>query len=135
MTKNYSKGFSLIELMIVVAIVGILSSIAFGFYGDNVIASNRSEGRALLSQTAASLEKCKSLYGAYDSDNCNVADDVSSESDYYEIDTTDDISATTFTLTATPVTGQPQVNDDDCTEMTLTNTGIKGGEPTTNECW
>ena len=98
MSYKHSRGFTLIELMIVVAIVGILSSIAFGFYGDNVIASNRSEGRALLTATAASLEKCKSLYGAYDSDNCNVADDVSSESNYYEIDTTSNISATTFTL-------------------------------------
>lgn len=133
MTKNYSKGYTLIELMIVVAIVGILSSIAFGFYGDNVIASNRAEGRALLSQTAASLEKCKSLYGAYNSSSCNVADDVSSDSGYYAIDTTDDIAAATFTLTATPA--GPQANDDDCTSMTLTNTGEKGGDPTTNECW
>ena len=49
---NKSKGFSLIELMIVVVIIGILSTIALGFYGDNVIASNRTQARAAL-QTAA----------------------------------------------------------------------------------
>jgi type IV pilus assembly protein PilE len=136
MNYKHSIGYTLIELMIVVAIVGILSSIAFGFYGDNVIASNRAEGRALLSQTAASLEKCKSLYGAYNSSSCNVADDVSSESNFYEIDTTANIAAATFTLTATPVTGQPQVKDLDCTSMTLTNTGLKGGGGADSTvCW
>jgi type IV pilus assembly protein PilE len=130
---KYSKGFSLIELMIVVAIIGILTAVAVGFYGDYVIASNRSEGRAALSETAGSLEKCKSLYGSYNAANCNVAATVATET-YYSIDTTTR-TATTFTLTATPVAGKAQANDTDCTTMTLTNTGVKGGTPATNECW
>ncbi|MCP4229711.1 MAG: prepilin-type N-terminal cleavage/methylation domain-containing protein, partial [bacterium] len=48
---NKSKGFSLIELLIVVALVGILSAVAFNMYTDNVIASKRSEGRAGLTAT------------------------------------------------------------------------------------
>lgn len=131
---KYSKGFSFIELMIVVAIIGILSTFALGFFGDNVIASNRSEGRAALTATAGSLEKCKSLYGAYNAGNCNVANTIATDTNYYSIDTTTR-TATTFTLTATPVAGQPQANDTDCTTMTLTNTGVKGGTPATNECW
>jgi type IV pilus assembly protein PilE len=136
MNYKHSIGYTLIELMIVVAIVGILSTVAFGFYRDNVIASNRAEGRSVLSEVAASLEKCKSLYGAYNSANCNVADDVSSDTNYYEIDTTASITATTFTLTATPVSGQPQASDTDCTSLTLTNTGIKGGSGADSSvCW
>jgi len=136
MNYKHSFGYSLIELTIVVAIIGILSTVAFGFYRDNVIASNRAEGRAVLSEVAASLEKCKSLYGAYNSANCNVADDVSSDTNYYEIDTTASITATTFTLTATPVAGQPQASDTDCTSLTLTNTGIKGGSGADSSvCW
>lgn len=130
---KHSKGFSLIEMMIVVGIIGILTAVAIGFYGDNVIASNRSEGRAVLSATAGSLEKCKSLYGSYNAANCNVAASVPTES-FYTIDTTAR-TATTFTLTATPVAGKSQANDTDCTTMTLTNTGVKGGTPATNECW
>jgi len=130
---KYSKGFTLIELMIVVAIVGILSAVALGWYGDNVIAANRSEGRATLTQVAASLEKCKSLFGAYNAADCNVANPVMSESNLYSIDTTTDRTATTFTLTASPA-GR-QLADTDCTSMTLTNTGIKGGVPAVNECW
>ena len=132
---KHSKGFSLIELMIVVAIIGILASVAMGFYGDNVIASNRSEGRAELTATAASLEKCKSLYGTYNAAGCNVANTIATDTNYYSIDTTTR-AATTFTLTATPVAGQPQVNDTDCTSLTLTNTGIKGGTgANAAECW
>jgi type IV pilus assembly protein PilE len=132
---KYSKGFSFIELMIVVAIIGILSTFALGFFGDNVIASNRSEGRAALTATAGSLEKCKSLYGSYNDGNCNVANTIATDTNFYSIDTTTR-TATTFTLTATPVAGQPQANDADCTSLTLTNTGVKGGTgANAAECW
>ncbi len=131
---NQAKGFTLIELMIVVAIVGILASVAMSFYGDNVIAANRTEARAALSGTAGSLEKCKSLYGVYNSANCNVAFPIDTESSYYEI--TAVLTGSTFALTATPQTGTPQANDADCTTLTLSNTGIKGAtgaDPTV--CW
>ncbi len=128
-----SRGFSLIELLIVVAMIGILASIAFGFYGDNVIASNRTEARTALQTAAGRLEKCRSLYGAYNHANCSYADFVT-ESNYYGI--TGAVAATSFTLTATPVAGSPQVNDSDCTTLTLTNTGIKGATGAdTSRCW
>jgi len=135
MRYKQSKGFTLIELMIVVAIIGILTSVAMGFFGDNVIRSNRSEGRAELTAIAASLEKCKSLYGGYNAGGCNVAATIISDTNYYSIDTTTR-AATTFTLTATPVAGQPQANDADCTSLTLTNTGGKGGTGANPaDCW
>lgn len=123
----------MIELLIVVALIGILASVAVGYYGDNVIASNRTEGRSALQGAAATLEKCRSLYGSYNHANCNYAD-FASESNYYNI--TSAILATSFTLTATPVAGQPQANDSDCTTMTLTNTGVKAGTGAdATECW
>ncbi len=131
---NKSKGFTLIELMIVVALVGILSAVAFNMYADNVIASNRSEGRAGLTATAASLEKCKSLYGVYDNlINCPVLATIVTESNLYSIDTTGR-TPTTFTLVATALGSQ--LRDGDCTTLSLTNTGIKtatGVDPTV--CW
>ena len=129
------KGFTLIELMIVVAIVGILSAIAIGFYGDNVIAANRTEGRSALAQVAGSLEKCRSLYGRYDHASCNVVLPMATDSNFYNISASA-IAATSFTLTATPVVGKAQANDTDCTTITLANTGIKSGTGAdATECW
>jgi len=130
---RHSKGFSLIELMIVVVIIGILSSVALGYYRSNVIASNRTEGRSALQTAAGTLEKCRSLYGSYNNANCNYAD-FTSETGLYDV--TSAIAATSFTLTATPVAGGRQADDGDCTSMTLTNTGIKGGAGANSaECW
>jgi type IV pilus assembly protein PilE len=128
-----SAGFSLIELLIVVLIIGILSSVAFGMYRDNVIASNRTEGRAALQTAAGTLEKCRSLYGTYNNVSCNYAD-FTSESNLYKIAAA--VTGSTFTLTATPVAGGPQASDSACTTLTLSNTGIKGGtgaDPA--DCW
>jgi type IV pilus assembly protein PilE len=126
-----SRGFTLIELMIVVAIIGIVSTIALGMYRDNIISANRTEGRSALQTAAATLEKCRSLYGSYNHANCNYAD-FNSETGLYSI--TSAIAATSFTLTATP--GARQTDDTDCTTLTLTNTGLKGGTGAdTTECW
>jgi len=130
---NRSRGFSLIELVIVVAIIAILSSIAMGYFGGNVIAANRTEGRSALQAAAATLEKCRSLYGSYNHANCSYADFVS-ETGLYSISGA--IAASSFTLTATPVAGASQSADSDCTTLTLANTGIKGATGAdTSQCW
>ena len=124
----------MIELLIVMTIVAIIGVVAMGFFGDNIISANRTEARSALTQTAGSLEKCRSLYGGYNSANCNVAFPIATDTNYYSI--TGVVAASTFTLTATPVAGQPQANDGDCTTLTLTNTGLKGGTGAdASACW
>ena len=135
MRRNKNSGFSLVELLIAVAIVAILSGIAANMYSDNVIESNRTEARSALQQAAGTLEKCKSLYGAYNNANCNYAD-FTTESGYYDISDNGTITDSAFTLTATPAAGSRQTGDNDCTSLTLTNTGVRNGtgnDPT--ECW
>ena len=96
--KQY-KGFSLIELLIVVAIIGILATIGMGFYGDHVLSSNRTDGRAALTETAASLEKCRSLYGAYNHANCRTATAYTTDKGLYTI-SAPTLTDTTFVLNA-----------------------------------
>lgn len=120
--------------MMVLAIIAILATVSMQFFGDNVIRAKRTEARAALAQTAGSLEKCKSLYGSYNAANCNVVFPVTTETNLYQI--TAATAASTFTLTATPVAGQRQASDADCTSFTLTNTGIKGATGAKiSDCW
>ena len=135
MNRHQSSGYTLIELTIVVAIIAILSAVAVGFYGNYILEANRTDARSALSRISTSLEKCRSLYSSYNSANCNVAFPVASDDGFYSITATV-LTATTFTLTATPVAGRPQANDTLCTSFTVTNTGIEDGTPAgANECW
>ena len=133
-----NEGFSLVELLIVIALIGILTTVAVGFFGDRAVAAKRTEGRSAPQTAAGTLEKCKSLYGNYAigaGSNCSYAD-FQTESGYYDITAVMNATNTTFVLTATPVAGASQARDTDCTSMTLTNTGIEGGTGAdTTECW
>ena len=135
MNRGNLRGFTLVELMIVVAIVGILGAISMSFYGNYVTDANRTDGRMALTQTATSLEKCKALYSAYNSANCNVALPVTSDEGLYTVAATA-ISGASFLLTATPVAGAYQAGDTDCTTLTLTSSGIEGGTgANVGKCW
>lgn len=136
MNYRYNTGFTMIELMIVMAIIGIIGAISMNYYGGYVMSANRTDARAALSETATSLEKCRSLYSTYNHANCNVAFPVTSDKGYYSITSAFGANGTTFTLTATPVAGQPQANDKDCLTLTLTNTGIQSATgAAVTECW
>ena len=135
MRRNKNSGFTLVELLITIAIVGILTAVAGSMYSDNVLRSNRTEARSALQQAAGTLEKCKSLYGSYNNANCNYAD-FTSESGLYDISENGSITDSVFVLTAAPAPGSRLNADDDCATLSLSNTGLKtatGNNPP--ECW
>lgn len=130
-----ARGFSLIELMIVITIVAILVAVAYPNYTDSVRRSNRSDGRAALLLAAQNLERYFTENNTYlgatiaeDPDTDIWATDTSAEG-YYTLDFSVDPTATTYTLRAT-ATGT-QARDEECAELTLTHLG----ERAPLACW
>ncbi len=123
-------GFTLIELMLVVAIIGILASIAIPAYNSYVERTNRADGQQALLDTAQRLERCRTSHGAYDHDDCGVDFPIESPEGHYTIAEPDDLGASSFTLEAEPQGAQA---DDDCGTFTLTAAGQRGADE--EDCW
>jgi len=121
---NRSQGFSLIELMIAVVIVGILAAIAIPMYSDYVTRSRRADGQATLMQVAQELERCYTQFSKYNDNSCSVVNGgvVSETSDQgFYVVTANKLDESAFTLTATPQ--NEQADDTDCGELKLTHLG------------
>lgn len=117
-------GFSLIELMVAVAIVGILAAIAYPSYSSHVVKSNRAAAEAHLMDIAQQEQQYLLDNRTYTSSltdlNLTTPSDVSN---YYTISIT--ISAgppPTFTAIATPIAGTAQMNDG---TLSINNAGTK----------
>jgi type IV pilus assembly protein PilE len=130
------KGFTLIEVMITVAIVAILAAIALPSYQRYVVRTGRTEARALLVEIAARQERFRYGNPGYATTLQGLgfpAGALESENRRYEITMAADL--TTFTLTAER--RNSQVVDALCGDLTLTNTGVRGrtGTDTIPNCW
>ena len=124
------QGFSLIELMIAVAILAIIVTIAVPSYRQWVLDSNRAEGKALLMQTAQALERCFTRFSSYTDGNCAIQNSatIASENQRYNLTVT--TTANTFSLTAAPVQADPG-----CGSLTLTHTGARSVSGSDSDCW
>jgi len=137
--RKTERGFTLIELMIVIAIIGILAAIAVPQYTDYVTRSRRTDGQSTLLQVAQELERCYTQFSAYNNTNCAVvtsgAVSQTSPEGYYVIAATGTaLSASAFTLTATPQ-GAQATNDSDCPTLTVNQLGERTPDPDPNNCW
>jgi type IV pilus assembly protein PilE len=134
-------GFTLIELMITVAIVAILAAIAFPSFMDQIRKSRRAAAQSVLMDIAAKQHQVFLDTRSYASAantaavaaaplKVSVPSDVTS---YYDLDvavTTPAAAPPTFTARAIPKSGQ---SSDKCGTMTLTETGTKTAAVST--CW
>jgi type IV pilus assembly protein PilE len=134
---NLHRGFSLVELMIVVAILAIVAAWGYSSYRDTVIKSRRSEGIAELLMIADKLERYYSDQGTYAGaglgNSANTIHASSSKNAYYNFSITT-ASAVQFTITATPQGGQ--ADDSRCGTFTLDSLGTKTASGSHGDkCW
>ncbi|WP_027016852.1 type IV pilin protein [Comamonas composti] len=142
--KYKNQGFTLIELMIVVAVVGILSAIAYPSYTEYIRRGHRADARAGLLQAQLWMERAATAMGTYptNADKTKVLPDALSwknnSSKRYEIG----LKASTdksFTLIAKRKSPGPQAGDK-CGDLTLSHTGDQGADnlasgASASDCW
>ncbi len=132
-SRRASRGFTLIELMIVIAIVGILAAIALPSYRSYVPRGNRADARSALLEAAQHMERQYSIRNEYVASlpaRLQVSP-AGSDAGAQRYDLTVEVSTTAYTLTAAPVQ-----SDSNCGTLTLLNTGKKGSTyGSVAECW
>lgn len=138
---QWSRGFTLIELMIAVAIIGIIAAIAYPSYQEYVRSAKRADAQTAIMELGHFMERYHTGNGRYvDSDgDAPVLPFTQAPKEggakAYDLDFADGSpTASTYVLQAVP-TGS--MADDKCGTLTLANTGAKGQKAgmTLAECW
>lgn len=115
--RRTNRGFTLIEILIVVAIIGIIITIGYPSLTEYVNKGRRAEVAGLLSEQAQILERYYSNNGRY-----KGATGLSAGNDSYTINTVLDDQA--FSLTAVRKAGKSMAADK-CGDFTISNTGAR----------
>ncbi|MFW6752443.1 type IV pilin protein [Pseudomonas glycinae] len=130
--RRSNRGFTLIEIMIVIAIIGIVITIGYPSLTEYVKKGRRADVVSTLSEQAQILERFYSKNNVY-----TGVTGLSTGNDFYTITPT--LTDQTFLLTATRKTGTAMATDK-CGDFTLTNTGVRSMNNattglTTKDCW
>ena len=144
MMPSRPKGFTLLELMIVVVIIAILTTLAVYNYGRYGYRSRRSDAQDFLHQIASAEERYYSNHNVYTTTlaDIGITSNVSPRN-YYTVTAANGPTGDTssYLLTATPQTGQPQAGDIWCSTLSLDSRGAKVPAPGTavvpgnGSCW
>lgn len=141
------RGFSLIELMIVVAVVGILAAVAYPAFTSYVQRSRRADAVALLAAVVQAQERYRANRSAYASSLVDLGITANSITRHYTLSISGVGNpaglATGYVATATVVSASPQTHDTRCISMgieldgaTLTYVAAdSGGNVTSAYCW
>lgn len=131
-------GFTLVELMIVVAIVGILAGIGYPSYRAYIIDNNRNDAKT-------ELMRLQLLQEQYYLDNRRYAITLDSftgwrnNSDHYTFALGQSSSTRSYTLIATVAASSTQATDTDCASFTIDHFGVttslNSANTVTSDCW
>jgi type IV pilus assembly protein PilE len=131
-------GFTLVELMVTVAIAAILASVAYPSYMDQVRKGRRAEAQAVLMEASQFMERYATMNLAYHQNAAGTAVALPTPltkapkegaSKFYDV-SLQSVSANAYTLQAVPASAH---TGDACGTMTVTNTGVKGAAR--SDCW
>lgn len=135
-TNSYPRalhGFTLVELMITVAIIAIIAAIAYPSYQRHVIRTHRGAAEACLSEHAQFMERYYTTNLTYvDAEPAPGCASEGAMPDRYEFAFVGEPTRSTYTISATPV--GPQLKDGQCGTLTLNQAGTKGANDV-DACW
>ncbi len=138
--SNRMRGMTLIELMVVLAIVAILSTIAVGSYRRYVLRANRTDATSALLRIQVAEEKFFLQNNTYTTQVTVAVLGIASPTPngFYTLAVTGDPNstnniATSFQATATAVA--PQTQDTSCLTLTINDQGLRNSAPSTTACW
>jgi len=144
-STHAARGFTLIEVMVVVAIIAILSAIAYPSYQEQVARGKRSDAKGELLEHAQWMERQVSVSGTYAKTAAGTAITSSAAelpalkpatAAVYDMSFTATPTASDYTLRLIPKTGGAMANDK-CGTFSITNTGERTASGTlgTADCW
>ena len=138
MMQTRQGGLTLVELMVVVAVMAIIATIAYPIYTNQVQKSRRADAKVALETVAMAQERFYTINGEYAAglSSLQVSTEIqggTSDQGYYDITIArSGADNEQFTVTATAASGGPQAGDSACATFSINHQGVK---TPASGCW